>query len=254
MKVILYILLFSTFCFSKNITQENISSSFNKFNATGTFVLYDLNDDKYTIHNSSRADSAAIPASTFKIFNSLVILDEGAVKNENDTIKWDDKKRWAKQWNKDHTLKSAIKYSAVWFYQECARRVGQERMQFWIDTVGYGNQNISGGIDRFWLDGALRITANQQIEFLKRLYLNKLPFSQESMDIVKEITIRNKTENYTLHAKTGWAVRFTPQIGWYVGWLERDNNVYFFAMNIDIRNNEDSKKRRKITYEIFGLS
>jgi beta-lactamase class D len=104
---------------------------------------------------------------------------------------------------------------------------------------------------RFWLDGAIRITAKQQIGFLQKLYFNRLPFSQESMDmdIVKEITIRDKTKDYTLHAKTGWAI----SIGWYVGYLEREGNVYFFAMNIDIHKNEDTKKRKKITYEVFGL-
>ncbi|KAA3615062.1 MAG: class D beta-lactamase [Calditrichaeota bacterium] len=238
---------------SKAISPDQIAAVFKKYNATGTFALYDLNAGNFTIHNPSRADSAAIPASTFKIFNSLVILEEGVVKDENETFKWDGKKKFLKNWESDHNLSSAIEHSAVWFYQECARRIGEERMQFWIDSVGYGNRNISGGIDRFWLDGGIRITPKQQIELLKKLYLNQLPFSQRSMDIVKEITIRKKKEDYTLHAKTGWAIRFNPQIGWYVGWLEKDDNVFFFAMNIDIRNNEDGKKRRKITFEIFGL-
>lgn len=238
---------------TKSISQDHIAAVFEKHHARGAFILYNLKADIFTVYNSSRVDSAAIPASTFKIFNSLVILEEGVLKNENEPIKWDGEKRWLDQWNKDHNLKSAIKYSVVWFYQECARRVGQERMQFWIDSVGYGNRDISGGIDRFWLDGSIRISPRQQIEFLKRLYFDKLPFSKRTMAIVKKIVIRKKAENYTLHAKTGWAFSSTPQIGWYIGYLERENNVYFFAMNVDISKNEDAKKHRKITFEVLGL-
>ncbi len=257
MKIVILFFLTTILCLAgeqpKTITKDYIATVFKKHKVNGTFVLYDLNEDIFITNNPSRADSAAIPASTFKIFNSLVILEEGVLKDENETLKWDGKKKFLKIWEQDHSLKSAIQYSVVWFYQECARRVGQERMQFWIDSVGYGNKDISGGIDRFWLDGKLRISARQQIEFLKRLYFNRLPFSQRSMDIVKEITIRKKTEDYTLHAKTGWAVRFSPQIGWYIGYLERDNNVFFFAMNMDIHNSEDGKLRKKISFEVLGL-
>ncbi len=256
-KTILLILLFVILCHAgekpQTISQDYIASVFKQNQASGTFVLYDLNKNTFIIHNPDRADSAAIPASTFKIFNSLVILEEGIMADENQILKWDGKKKFLKIWEKDHNLKSAIKYSVVWFYQECARRTGEKRMQFWIDSVGFGNQNISGGIDRFWLDGALRISPKQQVEFLKRLYLNQLPFSQRSMHIVKEIMVRKKTEDYILHAKTGWASSFTPQIGWYVGYLERAGNIYFFALNMDIRNNAEGKKRKKIAFEVLGL-
>jgi beta-lactamase class D len=237
----------------KTISHDYIAQVFKQNHATGTLVLYNLNADSFTIYNPSRADSASIPASTFKVFNSLVILDEGVLTDENQSLKWDGKKKFLKIWEQDHNLKSAIKYSVVWFYQECARRVGEKRMQFWIDSVGYGNQNISGGIDRFWLDGGLRISPREQVTLLKRLYFNQLPFSQRSMDIVKKIMIRKQTKDFTLHAKTGWADSFTPHIGWYVGYLERDNNVLFFALNMDIRSNADGKKREKIVFEVLGL-
>ena len=152
-KIILLVLSSVFICYAaeqaNSITQDYIAGIFKQNNAIGTFVLYDLNADKYTIHNSSRADSAAIPASTFKIFNSLVILEEAVLKDENQILKWDGEKKFLNIWEQDHTLKSAIKYSVVWFYQECARQVGEKRMQFWIDSAGYGNQNIAGGIDRF---------------------------------------------------------------------------------------------------------
>ena len=124
-------------------------------------------------------------------------------------------------------------------------------MQKYIDTVGYGNKNINGGIDLFWLQGDLRITPKEQINFLVRLYINDLPFSQRTMDIVKDIMIFEKTDSYVLRAKTGWGARLTRQIGWFVGYVVRGNDVFFFANNININNDEDAEGRISITKDIL---
>ena len=224
---------------------------FKKKNIHGCFLLYDLNQNKYLGYNFSRTDSAFIPASTFKIFNSLVALETGVIKDENEIIKWDSVDRHNEQWNKDNNLRSAFKYSVVWFYQELARRIGQKRMQKYIDTVGYGNKNINGGIDFFWLRGDLRITPKQQVDLLERLYNNDLPFSQRTMDIVKDIMIFEKTNSYVLRAKTGWGMRLTRQIGWFVGYVVKGNDVFFFANNIDIKKDEDANGRIPITKNIL---
>jgi beta-lactamase class D len=106
-------------------------------------------------------------------------------------------------------------------------------MQHWLDAAGYGNRTIGEKIDEFWLNGNLRISAREQVDLLVRLYRNQLPFSQRTMEIDKKILITEQTPLYTLHSKTGWAQRVSPQVGWWVGWVERsDGNVYFFAMNI----------------------
>jgi beta-lactamase class D len=160
-------------------------------------------------------------------------LETGVLKDENTVIPWDGVKRTPESWNHDQTLQSAIAVSCVPYFQEVARRVGRERMQKWLDAAGYGNRNIGEKIDEFWLNGDLRISAREQVDLLVRLYKNELPFSQRTMDIDKKILIIEQTPTYTLHAKTGWAKGVTPQIGWWVGWIERSNgNVYFFAMNI----------------------
>ena len=135
----------------------------------------------------------------------------------------------------------------VWFYQDLARRIGEERMQHYVDEVGYGNQDISGGIDRFWLDGGLRITSEQQIDVLRRLYHDELPFSQRAMDIVKDILIKEKTHAYVLRAKTGWA----GQTGWLVGYLEQNGNVYFFATTIAIMKSDDTRAREAVTQAVL---
>ncbi len=212
---------------------HDFSEFFDKQGVTGSFLLYDLNKDEYIYYDSARCTRQYTPASTFKIFNSLVSLEIGAIGDENEIIKWDGIDRGGKELNSDHNMRSAIKYSVVWFYQELARRVGEERMKYYIDTVGYGNMDISGGIDRFWLDGGLRISQFEQIEFLRKLYNNTLPFSERSTSIVKDIMLNEDTLGYKLRAKTGGALREGCIIGWWVGWVEDKSNVYFFATNIE---------------------
>lgn len=222
-------------------------SFYDKYNVSGCMLVYDLNKNEYLIYNSKRCNESFIPASTFKLLNSLIALETGVIKDENEVIPWDSVTRQYDKWNMDQTLRTAIKYSAVWAYQEIARKIGEQRMQHYIDSVKYGNCNISGGIDRFWLDGDLRITPFQQVEFLRRLYSDDLPFSKRNLDIVKDIMINDQTENYILRGKTGWA----DTTGWYVGYLEENDNVYFFANNIDIVNEQDVKARIEIVKDIF---
>jgi beta-lactamase class D len=135
-----------------------------------------------------------------------------------------------------------------------ARRIGQGPMQHYVDVANYGNRNIAGGLDHFWLDGMLRITAKDQIDLLVKLYRNQLPFSARAISIVKDILINEKADNYTLRAKTGWVGlgdRSVPQIGWWVGYVERGTRAYFFAMNIDIKKDEDAAARMTITRNIL---
>jgi len=163
---------------------------------TGAFVLYDLGGNRITRYNPARCATRFLPASTFKIMNSLIGLETGVIPDEDYVIKWDGTRYDISAWNQDHTLKTAIRNSAVWYYQELARRVGKERMQHYVDVAGYGNQDISGQIDTFWLEGGLRISAEEQVGFLKRLYESDLPFSRRSMDIVKDILVLEKTGSY----------------------------------------------------------
>lgn len=238
---------------TKSTWQErpDFGKYFQKAGVKGTFLLYNLKQNRYFVYNPQRANSQFVPASTYKILNSLIALETGVVRDENEVIKWDGVKREIPAWNKDQTMKTAIKDSVVWFYQELARRIGQQRMQRYINLANYGNRNISGSIDRFWLDGGLRITPKEQIDFLVKLYQNKLPFSQRSIAIIKDIIINEKTSNYVLRGKTGWGTAVNPQVGWYVGYLERDNDVYFFAINMDINKQEDTKARINITKSIL---
>jgi beta-lactamase class D len=170
------------------------------------------------------------------------------VKDEYDVVRWDGVERQFKDWNRDQSLASAMKFSAVWFYQEMARRAGAERMQAWIDKVGYGNRDIGGGIDHFWLSGNLRISAVAEIEFLRRLAAGTLPFSERSQETARRITIQESAPDFVLHGKTGLAPRddiaSKKDLGWYVGWVERGGRRWFFALNADLPHGFDDGPKR----------
>jgi beta-lactamase class D len=220
----------------------------------GAFVLYDLNSNQYSRYNPERCAERFIPASTFKIMNSLIGLETGVIPDENYVIKWDGTQYDIPSWNQDQTLKTAIQNSVVWYYQELARRVGKEKMQYYVDAAHYGNQDISGQIDTFWLEGGLRISADEQVEFLKRLYQGDLPLSQRSMNIVKEILVLEKAGSYQLSGKTGSGQRLIPHEGWFVGYLETKGNVYFFATNFESSSPDglaNGDTARKISLDIL---
>jgi beta-lactamase class D len=223
------------------------SKEFSDRAVTGTALIHDEHDDRWLVFDRERAQIPLSPASTFKLFNALVALETGVVKDEYEVIRWDGVKRPFDGWNRDHSLASAMKFSAVWFYQEMARRAGQARMQAWIDKAAYGNRDIGGGIDQFWLSGALRISAIEQIHFLEQLANGTLPFSARTQEAVRRISIVDAATDHVTHGKTGWAIREDTgrkqDLGWYVGWVERDGRRWFFAVNIDMATAEDATKR-----------
>ncbi|MGZ2369456.1 class D beta-lactamase [Ancylomarina sp. YFZ004] len=220
---------------------------FDKRHIKGTFVLKNMSTGDIKIYNSERSDSTYLPASTFKILNSMIALQSAAIKSVDDTIKWDGVDRGFAAWNKDHTMRTAMPVSCVWFYQELARRIGKEQMQYWVNQVAYGNKNIGKGIDDFWLEGDIRISANEQVAFIEKLINNQLPFDTEIQETVKELMVTDSAEKYTMHSKTGW----TNQIGWNMGYIDTKNNRWIFAMNQDILQKQDAKYRKEITYEIL---
>jgi beta-lactamase class D len=236
---------------NKTLSQDDLKHIFDEFGVEGTFLLYDLGKNTLIVYNEERADKGFLPASTFKILNSLIALETGTVKDQCDIIEWDRRIRRFDEWNRNQDLRSAIRNSVVWAYQELARRIGEKQMKVWVDKVKYGNGDISGDIDTFWLEGELRISARQQLEFLIKLYKNELPFSQRNMDIVKEIMIVEQTATYAMRAKTGWVGGLYPQTGWYVGYLETVDNVYFFALNIAINKRKDGDARIGIARKVF---
>lgn len=251
--IIIFLLLSCCLFAQPSETRDDLKKFYDDYNVSGSFVLFNQNNESYIFYNEAQFKQTFTPASTFKICNSLIGLETGVIKDENFVIRWDSVQRRIPAWNQDQDLKSAFKNSTVWYYQELARRVGGESMKYWLDKSNYGNADTSGGIDQFWLSGGLRISPEQQINFLVRLHDNKLPFSQRSVDIVKQIMNAKETSQYVVRAKTGWEFKDGLNIGWYVGYVETNDNVYYFSNCIQTKDEipDFGKARIEILYQVL---
>jgi len=210
----------------------DLSKYFKGYKAT--FKLYDLKNKKSFVYNEEDLERRTPPASTYKIMNSLIALQTKVVDDENTAKKWDGKEYPVPAWNKDHTLSSAIKDSVVWYYQAVARDIGKERMQEYINKVHYGNQVIGEKIDAFWLDGSLQISPNEQLDIVKKLYNEELPFDKDVIKTVKRILINEETEETILAGKTGTYVdKGGAKAGWYVGYVISDSTPYVFVTRLE---------------------
>jgi len=208
--------------------------------------------DDYLIiaSDNGRSTEPRLPASTFKIPNSLIALETGVVQDpDKDVFPWDGVKRSIEAWNRDHTLRSAIAVSAVPVYQEIARRIGEARMQKYVDLFEYGNRDIGGGIDQFWLTGNLRIDPVEQVDFVDRLRRRALPISRRSQDLVCDILPVTPVGDSIIRAKSGLlgAERGEPSLGWMVGWAEKGEAQTVFALNMDCREPRHIDDRMKLT-------
>ncbi len=218
----------------------------------GTIVIAELNGARRYVCNERRANKPFVPASTFKILNTLIALDVGVVA-EKDVMKWDGKDRGVAAWNRDQTLESAFKSSCVWFYQELARRIGTAGYLKYLKEAGYGSGGPTPELTTFWLKGDLKISAVEQIDFLGKVRAEKLPFRHASYETLKRIMTVDRTPRYTMMGKTGWAQEVSPQIGWYVGYVESGGRVWLFATNMDISKPEDARYRQQITLEALRI-
>lgn len=224
----------------------SLAEPFKAQNAIGTFVILDPKTGMLQTWNPERAQKRFIPASTFKIANSLIGIETGTVKSVDEVLPYGGKPQPFKDWEKDLGLRDAIKVSSVPIYQELARRIGPERMAAGVKSLGYGNRKTGDVVDRFWLDGPLEISAVEQVQFLRRLLDDKLPLKPETMSIVRSIVPTEAVEGAVIHHKTGWGTATQPQIGWIVGWLEKDGVNLPFALNIDMADMKDAPKRMLI--------
>lgn len=199
----------------------------------GSILIYDFYQNIYFSNNFKWANKGNLPASTFKIINSIIALESGVVKDDSTLFKWDGKKRWLKSWEADLIFQDAFRLSCVPCYQDVARRIGAKRMNEYLDKLDYGNLAAdSSNIDVFWLEGDSRINQFQQINFLKRFFESKLPISERTEKIMKKLMVIEDNKNYKLSGKTGWSVRNGNNNGWFVGYIETENNLCFFATNI----------------------
>lgn len=221
-------------CTPNNVIQDDsLGKYFTENKVNGCFALMDNGTGKFTIYNLARyRDSSYLPASTFKIVNSLIGLQTGVISSDSMVIKWDSVKR-RPEWDKDLTMYEAFRVSSVPYYQEVARRIGKDTMQHWLDSISYGSKKITGRIDSFWLDNSLKIIPDEQLGLVKRLYFHQLPFFPYYQEKVKHAMLFENNSNYSLSYKTGWGQYNGKQLGWVLGWIVENNHPYFFVLNVE---------------------
>jgi len=219
----------------------------------GAILVYDLHKDVYYSNNFDWCKVGNLPASTFKIPNSIIALETGVVKNDSVIFKWNGEPRYLKVWEQDLTFKEAFQYSCVPCYQEVAKKIGVERMKSSLVKLNFGSMDVNETtLDDFWLEGKSKINQFEQIDFLKRLYNSELLISNRTDSIVKRIMVMSENNKYVLRGKTGWSVRGEENNGWFVGYVLIQNNAYFFATNVVPKKNFDmklfSKERKEVTF------
>jgi beta-lactamase class D len=202
---------------------------------TGSITLFDTQDRLLACSNIVKCQEEVLPASTFKIPHSMVAFETGAVESPDTILPWDHRTYSNEDWNQDLKFRDAFRLSCVPCYRDIARKVGPAVEQEWLNKLGYGNRDMSGSADLFWLHGGLRISPVEQIDFLRRFDGNKLPISDRTADWVRDIMTLDVTENYVLRGKTGST---SPpdeprELGWFVGWLELGERRVFFATLLD---------------------
>ena len=239
---------------NKAKTDDSLKKYFDESKVDGCFTMLNNADGKITVYNMGLDTQRFSPASTFKILNSLIGLQTGRITDEKMIIKWDGLKRPVGSWNKDMDMTEAFKVSCVPYYQEVARRIGKDTMQQWVDSIGYGNKNISGPIDSFWLNGKLKISPDEQLGLVKKLYFDQLPFRKSVQQMVRDVMLQENNTAYKLSYKTGWGSGDDGNsIGWVTGWIEENKHVYFFVTFVKApdANTDISSVRMNITRSIL---
>ncbi len=232
-----------------------LAELFKSAGLNGSFVLYDREENTLSGCNFERAGVRYLPASTFKILNSLIAFETGVVKDAAEVLPYGGGAQPVKVWERDMNLKEAMAVSNVPLYQGVARRVGHARMAEYVRKVAYGNAQIGDKVDDFWLKGPLEISILEQIRFINSLNLGDLPFSPRSQDLLREIMPREAKgkSGATIFYKTGLASAAAPPVGWVAGWVELDGKSYPFALNFDITRDEAVPLRLEIMRNALTL-
>ncbi|MGB0868330.1 MAG: penicillin-binding transpeptidase domain-containing protein [Flavobacteriales bacterium] len=224
----------------------------------GSILIFDVNKSKYYSNDLEYAKTSHLPASTFKIPNSLIALELGIVETDTSTILWDGKKRRFKIWEQDLSFRDAFHFSCVPCYQEIAAKVGVERMIDYTNKFQFGKMVLdSNTLTNFWLEGNSGINQFQQIEFLQSFEESQLPVSERTESIMKRMMLITKNDSIELRGKTGWSNFEKVNNGWYVGYVKRQENTYYFATNIEPENglklNTFAERRKTITYDALNI-
>lgn len=260
----LLLLIFTACDFQGNNPKRNeeykdkIDGILGKFDLNGTILVFDAKRNLYYSNNIDLAEQGRLPASTFKIVNSIIALETNVLKDENVILKWDGQKRAFESWEKDMTVREAFQASCLPCYQEVAKHIGVKRMKAYLNKLHYSNMDVNeGNIDNFWIKGKSHISPFEQIDFLERFYTKKLPILHSTYDKMIRIFEKENTESYRYFGKTGWSDDKDINNGWFVGIVDKGAEVYYFALNVEPKDQNDVSKfltgREEATRETLRL-
>lgn len=255
-------IIYSLLVFSINLeiaqSQDNIASIFKSYNLRGNFLSYEPKENKFTVFYDARCKKAYPPMSTFDIVSTLIALETGIIRDSNYIFKWDSTHHSNPLWNKDLNIRQALENSCEPCFKELAKKISHERMQFFIEKFNYGettfDSTLENNLVKFWKNGDLKISSYQQIYLLNNLYLNIINAKKKHIDILKNMLILESTPEYKLFGKLGTQTEGKKPFAWFIGWIESNNKVYFFALNFDIKDPSKDifeKERKDLTLDIF---
>lgn len=236
---------------SENIYILDLSAYFGDFE--GSYVLYDLENDIWSIHDMERATLQVAPNSTYKIYDALFGLEEGVITPDSSLITWNHEEYPFEAWNTDQTLQSAMSNSVNWYFQALDQQLGVSALNSYIQRIGYGNEMISGDLSSYWLESSLKISPIEQVELLTKLHNNSFDFDLENVNAVKDAICLSSSETGSFYGKTGTGRINEQDInGWFIGYIETTDNTYFFATNISADSNATGSNATQITLSILS--
>jgi bla regulator protein BlaR1 len=227
----------------------------------GCAIFYNNDKKEYHIYNEEECNKEVSPCSSFKIISTLIGLQKGVLTSAETKMNYNGTKYSIEEWNKDLNLKEAFQASCVWYFRSVIDKVGQEAMQEELNKIHYGNCDISewrGGninllpeLNGFWLESSLKISPKEQVEVLSNIFNDKTDFSNENIEIIKEIMLVDKNNHVSIYGKTGSGGKHNA---WFVGMIENGSEKYMFSVHLnDGKGNEISgQKAKEIALKIIN--
>ncbi len=249
--IVLFIALLGVCFVGCSVNSAKIDNELKKYfdsrNADGCFTMLDNTNSKVTVYNMELDTMRFSPVSTFDVFTSLVGLETGKVVNDSMIIRWDGVRRPVKEWNRSLNMRDAFKVGSVPYFQEVVRRIGIDTMKLFIDSVGYGNKMIVEPIDSFWLNNSLKISPDEQLGLMKKMYFDQLPFRKSVQQSLREMMLQEDNTTYKFSYKTGESLgEDGVKTGWVIGWVEENNHPYFFVTLVRIKDETADLKSSQI--------
>ena len=236
---------------SENVSYVDLSTYFGEYE--GSFVLYDLENDAWSIHDMEHSTLRVAPNSTYKIYDALFGLEEDIITPENSFIAWDGKNYPFDTWNTDQTLQSAMSNSVNWYFQSLNEQLGVHSVNKYIQQIKYGNENMSGNFSSYWMESSLKISPIEQVELLTKLQNNSFSCAPENINAVKDSICISSSDAGSFYGKTGTGrVNGQDVNGWFIGYIETADNTYFFATNIGADSDATGGNATEITMSILS--